>query len=289
MPCRASAARRLAAANSLPIVLVVLLLMVALVPLVEAAPPPQSAAAGEALFQQKCAACHTIGGGDLVGPDLKGVTQEREQDWLVRWITGPDKMLAEKDPTAVELLARYKNVPMPNLGITEADALTLIAYIQQAGGGEQAAVPAVTTSQSLGDAARGKALFMGTVAFEQGAPACIACHSVSGAGELGGGDLGPDLTRVFDRFGADGLAPVLAAPPFPTMRPIFADLPLSPQEQADLIAFLKSTSQAAPTDLTGKLVLIALLLFVIFMVLAQVIWRGRRTGVRRQLVEQAQA
>lgn len=31
----------------------------------------QSAEEGEQIFKQKCAGCHTIGGGRLVGPDLK--------------------------------------------------------------------------------------------------------------------------------------------------------------------------------------------------------------------------
>ena len=39
---------------------------------VEAAPIGQSGTVGETIFQTKCAACHSIGGGKLVGPDLQG-------------------------------------------------------------------------------------------------------------------------------------------------------------------------------------------------------------------------
>jgi mono/diheme cytochrome c family protein len=31
----------------------------------------------ETFYKQNCAACHTIGGGKLLGPDLKGVTKAR--------------------------------------------------------------------------------------------------------------------------------------------------------------------------------------------------------------------
>lgn len=90
----------------------------------------QSAQEGEKLFQEKCAACHTIGQGTLVGPDLQGVTTQRERDWLARWIKEPDKMLAEGDPIATQLLQEFNNVPMPNLGLTEQQVEALIAYLQ---------------------------------------------------------------------------------------------------------------------------------------------------------------
>lgn len=96
------------------------------------------------LFQQRCTACHTVGEGDRTGPDLLNVTQHREEGWLIRWIMGPDKMLAEKDPLAMELFKKYKMVPMPNMGVTEAQAKQLIAYIVQ----KSSAEPQVESSVS---------------------------------------------------------------------------------------------------------------------------------------------
>lgn len=85
---------------------------------------------GSYLFRARCAACHTVGEGDGVGPDLLGVTTRRDRAWLTRWLAAPDQMLAEQDPIASELLARYKNVPMPNLGLGEGDVAALIEYME---------------------------------------------------------------------------------------------------------------------------------------------------------------
>ncbi len=60
------------------------------------AAPGQGATAGQAVFEQKCDACHTIGGGPLVGPDLAGTTDARDAEWLHAWITDPAS-LAEVD------------------------------------------------------------------------------------------------------------------------------------------------------------------------------------------------
>jgi protein SCO1 len=86
---------------------------------------------GEYLFRTRCMSCHTIGGGDRLGPDLAGVAAARPRDWLTRWLKEPDKMLAEKDPVAVALAARYRNLPMPNLGLNDVDAAALIDYMEQ--------------------------------------------------------------------------------------------------------------------------------------------------------------
>jgi protein SCO1 len=84
--------------------------------------------AGEYLFAKECAACHTIGQGDKIGPDLKHVTHARDAKWLARYIQEPDKMREDGDPTAVALTKRYK-VVMPNLLVSDHDAALLIDYL----------------------------------------------------------------------------------------------------------------------------------------------------------------
>src|SRR4051794_4494354 len=55
---------------------------------------------GQFLYQSRCQACHNVGGGDRLGPDLLGVTQRRERGWLARYLAEPEKLLADGDPVA---------------------------------------------------------------------------------------------------------------------------------------------------------------------------------------------
>jgi hypothetical protein len=84
---------------------------------------------GEYTFRNHCAACHTVGDGDRIGPDLAGVTKTRSRAWLTRFILEPDKVLAEKDPIATELYRKYRNIPMPNLALSHGDAQVLIDFL----------------------------------------------------------------------------------------------------------------------------------------------------------------
>ena len=95
--------------------------------------PPRAPEAAAYLFQNRCGACHTIGNGDRVGPDLAGVTTRRERGWLARYLKAPDRMLAEGDPIATALFAKYRNVPMPNLRLGDEDVAALIEYLETQG------------------------------------------------------------------------------------------------------------------------------------------------------------
>jgi protein SCO1 len=91
---------------------------------------------GQYLFATRCAACHTIGHGDKIGPDLRGITSVRERGWLARMIQAPDTLLEERDPIALELFARYKQVIMPNQRLGEEETSKIIEFLKS-----QSAVP----------------------------------------------------------------------------------------------------------------------------------------------------
>src|SRR6185503_7834515 len=80
--------------------------------------PKLNFARGEYAFSNHCAACHTIGGGDRIGPDLKGVTSARDHAWLDRFIREPEQVRASGDAIARTLSARFKPAVMPRLGVS---------------------------------------------------------------------------------------------------------------------------------------------------------------------------
>jgi protein SCO1 len=88
-----------------------------------------TAGPGATMFRTRCAACHTLGGGDGVGPDLLGVTTARSREWLTQYILAPDKMLEQKDPVALALFNKYNKVKMPNLHLAPVDVKTLLDYV----------------------------------------------------------------------------------------------------------------------------------------------------------------
>jgi protein SCO1 len=85
---------------------------------------------GQYLFGRDCFACHTIGHGDGIGPDLLGVTRKRDRKWLVRIIQKPNELINEKDPLATALLKKYNNLAMPNIAVSDAEIDFLFGYIE---------------------------------------------------------------------------------------------------------------------------------------------------------------
>jgi len=105
---------------------------------------------GTYLFKTRCAACHTVGKGDGVGPDLVNVVGRRGHDWVARYVAQPETMLAEGDPVAKELFKKYKEVRMPNLELYPDDVRTLIAYIQKQSGAVNGAAKTAESSKTAG-------------------------------------------------------------------------------------------------------------------------------------------
>ena len=254
------------------------------------------AEAGKQVFQKNCTACHTIGNGALVGPDLKGVTAKEPHEWLEQWISAPDAMLAKKDPTATGLLHQFHDLPMPNLGLSSSDVDNVIAYLETAAaqpsapapaGQAATAAPAASAAAAQGDPVVGKEYFTGVTRFSNGGPPCMACHSVGGIGALGGGQLGPDLTEVVKRYGgAAAVNAFVAGTPTPTMRAVWSQHPLTNDERANVVSFLAQAEVSQrPAQAIWQLAGLAVLGAVILLTLAAWRWQNRlRFGVRRPMM-----
>jgi protein SCO1 len=85
---------------------------------------------GQYMFQSRCSVCHTIGGGDKIGPDLAGVTKRRERSWVARYLMNPDKMRTEGDPIALELAKKYTTARMPDQKMGGADLTQILGYLE---------------------------------------------------------------------------------------------------------------------------------------------------------------
>jgi mono/diheme cytochrome c family protein len=221
-------------------------------------------------------------------------------------------MLAAGDSMAVQLFEEFNQVPMPNLGLTDAQVAALIAYLEmQAGGGalREAPLPQPAQPQPVqgspplrigggagggglelppGDPMIGKELFNGMLRFQNGGPPCMACHSVTGIGALGGGALGPDLTPAVEKYGgAKGLDAFLGGVPTATMNAIWSQKPLTPEERANILAFLQQAAvQRRPSRAVWTLTGLAVGGLVVLLVLAQLVWHRRLIEVRRPMLRQ---
>src|SRR5215831_4346393 len=98
-------------------------------PSVEATPTDPEAARGKLAFESKCLACHSIGQGKKLGPDLAAVTKRRDDAWLTRWLKSPETML-KTDADAKAMLKEANNIPMPNQSLTDAEIKEYIKYFQ---------------------------------------------------------------------------------------------------------------------------------------------------------------
>jgi len=196
------------------------------------------------LFDTQCSGCHTVGGGDGGGPDLKGVTDRRSEEWLESIIIEPDRMT--KDAARQEMIKKY-GYEMPNLGISHEDALKVIGWLRGNGGGstQDGTLPAdehpeIVVTPAL--VAKGKALFTGQTPFSKGGAPCVACHRVSSPGIEGGNLAVSNLSASFEKMGEKGMRGALKALKFPTMKKIYEDRPLTEDEIASLIALYKDAS-----------------------------------------------
>lgn len=243
---------------------------------------------GQAIFEQRCVVCHSVGSDRLIGPGLAGITNRRDRDWLKRFITRPDQMLASGDSIAARLLEEYQIV-MPNLGTTDAEADAILAYLDGGAGSVGAAgQPAVVTAATEEQVILGQDLFQGTTRLSNSGPTCNSCHEVINDAVIGGGILAAELTTVFSRLGGPSVRAILGSPPFPVMQRAYRDKPLTDEEVVALVGFLQraDAEQALhqPRDYGIKLFGAGVLGIVILLGLYTLAWRGRLRGSVNQSI-----
>ena len=254
---------------------------------------------GEQVFNTTCFACHTIGGGRLVGPDLLGVHERRSQAWLENFVRSSQSMINNGDPEAVALFAEFNQMPMPDSVISDEQIGQVLNYIKVQSSSAAANTSAevlVADDQaevqeqptSVEDIQTGQDLFQGYIRLKNGGPPCNACHEVRNDAVIGGGILATELTSVFSRMGGAGVKAILGHAPFPVMQAAYQDQSLTEQEVTALVAFLEYADSEQynqlPRDYGVGLLLSgfagASVLFIFF----AFVWRGRKKGSVNQTI-----
>lgn len=238
-----------------------------------------SARGAERMFEKMCYSCHNIGGGDKKGPDLMNLLQRRDRAWLHRFIPSPQSLRSAGDPTAVKLFNKYAPEEMPDQTLTPEQIDQILNLIQDLSKKKKTFIPKsgrLSRRPRPQDIPAGRQLFTGQVRLSKGSPACIACHTVSGVGYLGGGTLGPDLTHTTVKYAEVELVSILKNPAFPTMAKVFTNRGLSDEEVVKIFAYLQSVRSRTPEasryahryligGVVGMLILLTLMSF----------WRSR--------------
>ena len=232
-----------------------LLLLLLALPLVspEAAGAEPAPGPAEELFARKCGSCHTVGKGVRVGPDLKDAHKRRSRAWLLGFVKQPSALL-DSDADARNLLAQFNGVRMPDLGLSNAEAATLVDLIVRCST-EPCSLAGKFTAARLAtkqDVARGR-----------------------------------DLTNAFARIGDEGLDAALAQPAYPLMNKVFALHPLDPAEAFALRAFLYQANLGGEParDATLSVTLFGGLGAAVSVVALNAAWRRRLRGVRKPLTQ----
>jgi mono/diheme cytochrome c family protein len=155
-------------------------------------------------------------------------------------------------------------------------------------------VPVVVVALLLGvagasepSASAGRALFIGSRAFQAGGAPCGACHALGGEGLAFTASLGPELSASLAAMEPESLDGLLETLPFPTMTPIYEGHALTAQERADLVAFLiPAARKGPPRDAWHFEACGAFLALLLFLGLA-LAWRRRKPPSRARLLAHA--
>jgi len=103
---------------------------------------------GQEIFQNVCAACHSIGKGQLIGPDLKNVEQRHTRSWMYKWIKSSQSMVKSGDADAIKLFNDNNKIVMPDQDISNNKIDEILAFIQSKSNDEPLQVSSIIPNES---------------------------------------------------------------------------------------------------------------------------------------------
>lgn len=214
-------------------------------------------------YAQKCAGCHTVGGGKLTGPDLL--------------------------PTRVwpkpELAAKIKLME-PRVGpLSEDDINLYVDLLQDARAQErihiaqELASKAVAATLAPASQSAGEQLFDGTTQLANGGIACVTCHRAGAQG----GSLGPDLTELHTRMGKVAMISAIQQTQFLVMSGTYKNHPVTAQEAVHLAEYLSNPELMPTVSLEDKAPIVGASMGAISLLIVVALYRKRsRNSYSRQ-------
>lgn len=104
---------------------------------------------GETNFKQICAACHTIGKGKLVGPDLINLPQRRPEEWILKFVKSSQTVVKSGDKYADSLFQAFNQTVMPDQPTLDDEKIkSIITYIGTESSSPTPTSPAITSNQT---------------------------------------------------------------------------------------------------------------------------------------------
>lgn len=214
-------------------------------------------------YAQKCAGCHTVGGGKLTGPDLLPT-------------------LAWPKP---ELAAKVKLME-PRVGpLSENEVAAYVELLQDPRAqdrirvAQELASKAVAATLDPASESIGRKLFDGTGRLANGGIACITCHRAGAQG----GTLGPDLTNLHTRMGKVAMISAIQQTQFLVMSGTYKNQPITAQEAVHLAEYLSNPELMPAASLEDNAPIVGASLGVISLLVVVGLYRKRtRNGSSRQ-------
>jgi cytochrome c551/c552 len=249
---------------------------------------------GEQLFNKTCAACHTIGKGRLVGPDLLNITEKRSREWLIPFIKSSTSMIKSGDAEANAIFKEYNNLLMPDNPYSDAQIISILEYISQGGnniaGQENTVAVDILSGTTAENINTGLLLFSGSQQLTNGGAACVSCHKVRDERIFSSGTLAKDLSESFDVMGSAGMAAVIKNPPFPVMQVAYINHALTEEEVINLTAYLKSVSKERiyqrPSDFSMIFAIFGLIAFSMILISTVILYfKRKKFPVNREIIE----
>ena len=215
---------------------------------------PVVLASGETIYKAQCAVCHAADGGGGVGPNFT------DAYWIhggsiknIFWITKygiPEKGMiswqSQLSPAAMHDVSCYIYTLKGTKPVNSKEPQGELYNEEVTMTNPERPVPEKDMKPSIrsvrdttDDVQIGRQLFSGSLRFDTGGPACILCHHVTDDILTGGALIAPDLTNVYSLFDEKIIIVRVITPYHTTMQDAYKDKPVTKEEAALLVSFLK--------------------------------------------------